>query len=252
LRRQALIREELVSHVVDLEDVSTVGASIVGLQGPGDATIVTYDDGPKPGDTDAILRELDERRATATFFVLLTRVRRSPGHIVEMLAAGHEVALHGADHRRLTTGVDPDKLHAHVKDARAELEDLAGVPMRWFRPPYGAQSPVTWQAVRSAGLTPVLWSIDCKDWQTQSLDEYLAPVRQPALQGGIVLMHDGFADKTDGVDDGSPPNVDKAQLTRAVLDEAEQRGLSVQSVGDALETAEPAWQIWLDEVSPAD
>src|SRR3954470_4494389 len=102
------------------------GSSIVGLEGSGDVTIVTYDDGPKPGDTDAILRELDERRATATFFVLLTRVRRSPRHIAEMLAAGHEVALHGADHRRLTSDVEPDKLHAHVKDARAELEDLAG------------------------------------------------------------------------------------------------------------------------------
>jgi peptidoglycan/xylan/chitin deacetylase (PgdA/CDA1 family) len=226
------------------------GASIVGLQGPCNATIVTYDDGPKPGDTDAILHELDDRRATATFFVLLTRVRRSPGLIAEMLAAGHEVALHGADHRRLTTDVEPDKLNAHVKDARSELEDLAGVPVTWFRPPYGAQSGPTWQAVLSAGLTPVLWSIDCRDWLTQSLDEYLAPVRQPSLQGGIVLMHDGFADESDGVDDGPAPRVDKAQLTRSVLDEADRRGLSVHSVGNALETAEPAWRIWLDEVSP--
>ena len=228
-----------------------VGSSIVGVQSPCHAAIATYDDGPKPGDTDAILQELNDRGATATFFVLLTRVRRSPDHLTEMLAAGHEVALHGADHRRLTTDVDPDKLHAHVKDARAELEDLAGVPVRWFRPPYGAQSRTTWQAVLSAGLTPVLWSIDCRDWLTQSLDEYLAPVRQPALQGGIVLMHDGFADKTDGVDDGPPPSVDKAQLTRSVLDEAKLRGLSVRSVGDALEMAEPAWQVWLDELNTA-
>ena len=224
------------------------GASIVGVQGPRDVTIVTYDDGPKPGDTDAILRELDDRGATATFFVLLTRVRRSPGHITEMLSAGHEVALHGGDHRRLTE-LDPGDLNAHVTDARSELEDLAGVPIKWFRPPYGSQNGPTWQAVISAGLTPVLWSIDCNDWRTQSLDEYLAPVRQPSLQGGIVLMHDGFADGSDGVDDGPPPSVDKAQLTRSVLDEAELRGLSAQSLCNALETAEPAWQIWLDELS---
>jgi peptidoglycan/xylan/chitin deacetylase (PgdA/CDA1 family) len=225
-----------------------VGASIVGVQGPHDVTIVTYDDGPKPGDTDAILRELADRGASATFFVLLTRVRRSPGHISDMLAAGHEVALHGADHRRLTEQ-DPEKLPAVLKDARAELEDLAGVPVTWFRPPYGGQSGPTWQAVTSAGLTPVLWSIDCNDWRTQTLEEYLTPVRQPSLRGGIVLMHDGFADKSDGVDDGQPPRLDKALLTRSVLDEAELRGLSVQSVGNALETAEPAWQVWLDELS---
>ena len=163
-----------------------------------------------------------------------------------MLAAGHEVALHGADHRRLTE-LDPDEVPAILRDARAELEDVAGVPITWFRPPYGSQSRATWQAVRSAGLTPVLWSIDCNDWRTQSLDEYLAPVRQPSLPGGIVLMHDGFADALDGVEDGAPPRLDKPRLTRSVLDEAEQRGLAVQSVGDALEKAAPAWRIWLDE-----
>jgi peptidoglycan/xylan/chitin deacetylase (PgdA/CDA1 family) len=227
-----------------------IGASIVGLQDPCDAAIVTYDDGPRPGDTDAILQELDDRGATATFFVLLTRVRRSPGHLAEMLAAGHEVALHGADHRRITEQ-DPDKVPAVLADARTELEDLVGVDIRWFRPPYGSQNRSTWQAVVSAGLTPVLWSIDCEDWRTQSLDEYLAPIRQPALRGGLVLMHDGFADSSDGVDDGEPPRVDKGRLTRSVLDEAERRGLSVRSVGKALETAEPVWRNWLDELSSA-
>jgi peptidoglycan-N-acetylglucosamine deacetylase len=226
------------------------GASIVGMDGPCNATILTYDDGPKPGDTDAILHELNRRGATATFFVLLTRARRSPGHLADMLAAGHEVALHGPDHRRLTE-LDPGTVDAHVKDARSELEDLAGVPVRWFRPPYGSQNPVTWQAVLAAGLTPVLWTVDCKDWRTQSLDEYLAPVRQPSLRRGIVLLHDGFADASDGVDDGSPPRVDKARLTRSILDEAERRGLSVHSVGNALETEAPAWRIWLDELGSA-
>ena len=219
------------------------GTSVVGVQDQG-TTIITYDDGPKPGDTDAILRELDEARATATFFVLLTRVRRSPDLVTEMLAAGHEVALHGADHSRLTE-MDPEGLPAVLTAARSELEDLAGVAVRWFRPPYGSQSPATWQAVVSAGLTPVLWSVDCNDWRTQTLDEYLAPVRQSSLQGGIVLLHDGFADTLDGVDDGPPPRVDKGQLTRFVLAEARTRGLSVHSVGNALESAEPAWETWL-------
>jgi hypothetical protein len=138
-----------------------------------------------------------------------------------------------------------------LKDARAGLEDLAGVPVRWFRPPYGSQDRSTWEAVISAGLTLMLLSIDCKDWRTQSLDEYLAPVRQPTLPGGLVLMHDGFADAVDGVHDGRPPSVDKGRLTRSVLDEAERRGLSVQSVGDAVDTAEPAWQVWLDELGAA-
>ena len=229
---------------------SSIGESIVGIHGPSTTTIVTYDDGPSPGDTDAILRELEARSATATFFVLLTRARRSPGLIGEMLAAGHEVALHGADHRRLTTDVDLDALPRILKDARAELEDLAGVPVRWFRPPYGSQSRPTWQAVVSVGLTPVLWSIDCGDWLTLTLDEHLAQVRQPSLRDAIVLLHDAFADESDGVDDGPAPCVDRPALTRAVLDEAGRRGLSVRSVGESLCDAEPAWRVWLDEQRP--
>ena len=65
--------------------------------------VLTYDDGPTPGVTDRLLPILAEAGATATFFVLLTRVRAHPSMVAELLAAGHEVALHGIDHVDLTS-----------------------------------------------------------------------------------------------------------------------------------------------------
>ena len=143
--------------------MTTTGDSVVSVT-DATAAVLTYDDGPTPGVTDRLLPVLAEAGATATFFVLLTRVRREPGLLREVLAAGHEIGLHGPDHQRLTT-LPPASLPARFRESRAELEDLAGVPVSWSRPPYGAQDRASWAAAREAGLTPVLWSVTCRDWE---------------------------------------------------------------------------------------
>lgn len=137
---------------------SRIGASITGLQLPCSSIVLTYDDGPTADGTEAILKELDAQHATATFFVLLTRARRNPTLLHEILAAGHEVGLHGADHRRLTEH-QPEALEPILTGARAELEDLTGVRLQWSRPPYGSQTEAVWRAQVASGLVPVLWSV---------------------------------------------------------------------------------------------
>lgn len=222
------------------------GSSVVGVEPGSRAVVLTYDDGPTPGVTDRLLTVLADAGGSATFFVLLTRARRSPGLVRDLLAAGHEIGLHGRDHQRLTT-VDPDTLPGILGDARSELEDLASVPIRWFRPPYGAQDAATWRAARAAELTPVLWSHHCSDWLDLPLHERLTELRTRPLAGSIVLLHDGFAGADDGVDDGPPPALDRGALTSAVLREIEAGGLVARSLGAALETSTAVWRPWFDE-----
>jgi peptidoglycan/xylan/chitin deacetylase (PgdA/CDA1 family) len=210
----------------------------VALQRPSRSFVLTYDDGPTPGITDLLLPVLAEAGATATFFVLLTRVRAAPGLLREVIAAGHEVGLHGLDHRALTS-LPPAAHHDRFRDGRAELEDLAGVTVRWSRPPYGAQDPAAWHAARAAGLTPVLWSADCRDWEDLDQGDYLAEARALSPEGCVLLLHDGFADARDGVDDGPPPSrLDRVGLTREVLARVGDAQLRVSSLGQALEDGE--------------
>jgi peptidoglycan/xylan/chitin deacetylase (PgdA/CDA1 family) len=223
------------------------GSSLVALRPPVDRAVLTYDDGPTPGVTDELLPLLADAGATATFFVLLTRVRASPALFREVLAAGHEVALHGPDHLRLTS-LPPDAHAARFRDAKAELEDLAGAVVRWSRPPYGAQDIASWRAARDTGLQPVLWSVSCLDWETHPQEDYLAELRSTDPTGTVILLHDGFADDRDGVDDGPAPELDRLALTRAVLDELASYNLAVRSVGDALPGAEPVHQPWLESL----
>jgi len=208
-----------------------VGESVVGVETRA-AVVLTYDDGPTPGITDRLLATLDEHHATATFFALLTRVRRDPGLLREVLASGHEVGLHGLDHRRLTT-TPRHALRGWVRDGRRELEDVTARPVRWFRAPYGAQSRASWRAAVAEGMVPVHWSVVCRDWLTLPLDDHLAEVRGRPLAGEVVLLHDGFADATDGSYDGRRPELDRPALTRSVLREAASQGLVGSSLGAA-------------------
>ena len=116
-----------------------------------------------------------------------------------------------------------------------------------FRPPYGAQDAAVWRAVRAADLTPVLWSLHCADWVDVPLDERLTELRSGPLDGAVVLLHDGFADADDGVDDGPPPAFDRCAVTSAVLAEIATAGLAARSLGAALETSTAVWRPWFDE-----
>ncbi len=195
----------------------------------GDAVVLTFDDGPTPGETDRILPVLADRGATATFFMLVNRARREPALLREVLAAGHEVALHGPDHRRIT-GFRADQVGRRTRGATRELEDLAGVGVRWFRPPYGRQRMSDVLAVRAGGVVPVLWEAGMYDWADLPDDERLEKGLGEAGPGSVVLMHDGFAGPDDGVDDGPEPEVDRPLLVSRTLDRLADRGLSAHSL----------------------
>src|SRR5437764_15335257 len=71
---------------------------LAGLGSPGHVAL-TSDDGPDPASTPAFLTELDRLGWKATFFMLGSMTRRAPGLAKEVVAAGHEVAVHGDEHR---------------------------------------------------------------------------------------------------------------------------------------------------------
>lgn len=207
--------------------------SVVGVRTGLGHVVLTFDDGPEPGATDKVLEALAKHNATATFFVLVRRAERQPGLLRETIDAGHEIALHGIDHRRLTRVPHRQRVAA-IADGRRRLEDLAQVPVRWFRPPYGAQTPRLWAAIRKQGLTSVLWGPAAHDW----LDLPPAVLAKHAVStlepGSVLLAHDGFAGPEDGADDGPPPTVDRGEFVSRLLTGAAERGLASRSLGTAL------------------
>ncbi|MDO4901449.1 polysaccharide deacetylase family protein [Actinomyces sp.] len=212
--------------------------SVVSLRTHAHHVVLTFDDGPLPGSTEPLAAVLAAHDAHATFFMLLTRARRSPGLVQDLVRAGHEIALHGMDHRRVTT-LRRGELTPWLRDARAELEDISGVPVRWFRPPHGAQSLRSHLAASAAGLTTVLWSGTTWDWKDVSHAERVARAMRDAAPGAILLAHDGAADASDLATETAVDGVDKETLLAEVLAGLEERGLSAMSLGAALTAGTP-------------
>ena len=180
---------------------------------------LTFDDGPHPQGTPAILETLREAGAPATFFLAGEQVLRRPSLAAEIVAAGHRVELHCHRHRnqlRLT----PRMLIEDAERARAAIEEASGQAVRDYRPPYGIFSAAGLRAVRRRGWRPVLWSLWGRDWKRGATPASIArKATARARAGDILLLHDADYYSASG------SWVRTAAALPAILEELEARGL---------------------------
>jgi peptidoglycan/xylan/chitin deacetylase (PgdA/CDA1 family) len=188
---------------------------------------LTFDDGPHPEGTPAVLEALAARGATATFFVVGEQVRRRPELVRRIVAAGHEVALHG-DRHVLLLRRRPAELAADFDRALATIADAAGLEPRLYRPPYGVFSPWALREVRRRGWRPLLWSAWGRDWERRATPASIARRAAHGLAAGeVVLLHD-----SDAYSSADSWRRTSASLP-SLLDAAASRSLSCVSVTQA-------------------
>jgi len=212
------------------------------------SVLLTYDDGPDPEGTPAVLRELTRADARATFFVLGTRVKLYPDVFRSVVAAGHEIGLHGADHRRVDQLPEAEFSRALI-ESKDMLEQAIQRPVVWYRPPYGRLTPSAWTAVNDAGMRTAGWTCDIRDWLDIPHEQHLAGLDPIKRAGEIILAHDAFADGRDLVDDGPAPPVDRALLARAVLDRVSSDDCTQPTLSDAVAHGVPVWRQWAEDAT---
>ncbi len=162
-----------------------------GLAGIGQSgnVALTFDDGPDPDGTPAVLDALNRLGWTATFFMLGEQVARYPEVATAVVTAGHEAAVHGFNHRNhLARG--PVDVHRDVARAASVITATTGVRPIWFRPPYGVLTLGSLIAARRTGLRPVLWTAWGRDWEARSPDQIAGTIGRQLRPGGTVLLHD--------------------------------------------------------------
>jgi peptidoglycan-N-acetylglucosamine deacetylase len=192
---------------------------IVLRQDGGDGVALTFDDGPHPHGTPAVLETLREADALATFFLVGEQVVRRPALVAEIVAAGHRVELHCHRHRNQLR-LAPRQLLADADRAKAAIEEAGGQAVTDYRPPYGIFSATGLRAVRSRGWRPVLWSQWGRDWTRRATPASIARrASAGARAGDILLLHDA--------DYYSAPGswVRTAAALPIILEELEARGL---------------------------
>jgi peptidoglycan/xylan/chitin deacetylase (PgdA/CDA1 family) len=157
------------------------------------AVALTFDDGPHPQGTPAVLVALDRLGIRATFYVVAAQARRCPQVLGDVVAAGHELGLHGGRHLPHAL-VPPLVLERELRRAQAEIEALAGVELRSLRAPFGAASLSTLRFARQSGLPLVGWSRWGRDWERRATPAAIARrVAAGASTGDILLLHDSDA-----------------------------------------------------------
>jgi peptidoglycan/xylan/chitin deacetylase (PgdA/CDA1 family) len=151
---------------------------------------LTFDDGPDPVATEKFVAVLAERRVQATFFVLGRMLAATPSLARELTDAGHEIAVHGWEHRNLLLR-GPRATRDDLARTRDLVADLTGSAPRWWRPPYGVVSGAGLVSALELGMQPVLWTAWGRDWEARATTQSVAATATRGLRsGGTLLLHD--------------------------------------------------------------
>ncbi len=151
---------------------------------------LTFDDGPHPEGTPAVLEALAALDARATFFLCGEQVERDPALAAEIVAAGHTAAVHGHRHRNMLR-LAPKTFVEDLERGIAAIEDAVGLRPELYRPPYGIFSYPGMAEVQARGLRSLLWSRWGHDWRAGRSGAEIAAEATRELNGGdVLLLHD--------------------------------------------------------------
>jgi peptidoglycan/xylan/chitin deacetylase (PgdA/CDA1 family) len=162
-------------------------ADLPGLERVDHGVALTFDDGPDPDGTPAVLDALDQAGIRATFFLVGEQVEAHPRLAQEIVARNHEVQAHCYAHTH----------HERLEDPKMDLWrtieaifKATGIAPTMQRPPYGRFSPASHAACLQAGLQPVYWSAWGEDWEDIGADRIADFVARDLSDGLVILLHD--------------------------------------------------------------
>ena len=170
-----------------------IGRTLHRLPKASHAVALTFDDGPDPAVTPAVLDMLAAAGARASFFCIGERAAAEPGLLRRMVAAGHSVENHTMTHPAAFAALPPRRLRQEVEGAQATIAGITGRAPHWFRSPMGLRSPLLDPVLTRAGLHQAAWSRRGYDTRCDTADRVLSRLTTRLAPGDILLLHDGNA-----------------------------------------------------------
>jgi len=156
--------------------------------------VLTFDDGPWPGNTPAVLKALADECTKAVFFPIGKHATYHPEILKQVAAAGHTVGAHTWSHANLNSKKMTDQL------AKDEIEKgysavklaLGAAPSPFFRFPELQHGPAAMAYLGSRNIAMFSCDLDSFDFRAKNADQIINTVMTKLdKQGkGIILMHD--------------------------------------------------------------
>lgn len=186
---------------------------------------MTFDDGPKPGQTDRLLDMLKARNIKATFFVIGQNAAAYPELIRRILAEGHEIGNHTWSHLALNK-LSPSGVAAQINQTDAALAQAGAPRPTLMRPPYGATNATLNRRLNQEfGHTVIMWDVDPLDWKVRNSAHVTSEILKNTKPGSIVLSHDIH-----------PTTIDAMPAT---LDALQQKGFKFVTVSELIAMDRP-------------
>ncbi len=152
---------------------------------------LTFDDGPNPLKTPALLDALDKAQAPATFFVVGSRAEQAPDILRRMAERGDEVENHSYSHPNMNL-VIPSVAESEILRTCVLIRAMTGHQPHFFRPPGGNANDAVQHLARMYGLSLAYWTVDALHAEdvgsSRDLIDYVMSHVHP---GSIVLLHNG-------------------------------------------------------------
>jgi peptidoglycan/xylan/chitin deacetylase (PgdA/CDA1 family) len=156
----------------------------------------TFDDGPSPQTTPAVIDALEKYNVPATFFIVSQRLLGKYGEkgreiLQRLVKGGFTIASHSYSHPNLR-GSNAKTLSLEIDDAIRILAKESGKKIGLFRAPFGALDATSRGWLKKRGLTEAFWSVDTLDWKANDSERLRKKTMSMIVkqEGGVVLLHD--------------------------------------------------------------
>jgi len=164
---------------------------------PGLTVALTFDDGPNPPDTVALLDVLAREQVRAVFFLVGDQVEAHPELVRRIVGDGHTLGNHSFHHDDLEEW-EPDAVRADLERTLGAIR--AAVPeadVPFFRAPFGHWGR-TIPVAGELGMRPLGWALSVWDWEPPGVEELVRRL-DDVVPRGVVLLHDGGGDRSQTV-----------------------------------------------------
>ncbi|MFJ8128047.1 polysaccharide deacetylase family protein [Streptomyces hydrogenans] len=166
----------------------------------GRAVNITIDDGPDPRWTPQMLDILQENGVKAVFCMIGPQAKQHPDLVKRVVAEGHRLCDHTMTHDTTMDRKPVAYQKQQILDARKMIEEAAGgVEVQYYRAPGGAFTPDSRKIAAAAGMRPLGWNVDTKDFERPGAAAIVATVKGELSNGPTILFHDGGGDRSQTV-----------------------------------------------------
>lgn len=171
---------------------------------PDKRICLTFNDGPDPATTPAILDVLDKYGIKATFFVIGHKAREYPELVKQMADRGHVIGVHGYEHKILA-GLSSREVKTDLEMAQTCITQISGYKPYLYRPPHGMLDETQIREAQKLGMKVLMWTnVGGADIGARSPQEVVERVLAWARDGAIILLHEGFPHTAKALDELIP------------------------------------------------